>query len=155
VPEAALEKFLRWELQSWRDQHGRDPRNLVEWRRRYKVAINMFLRLVHRYRPVVAAPATGLEAFHRDMVQGYDAWMRELRGLASIGRSTRTTQALEFLTALGSRGNQESLTQLGVRGLRRRTIESYTIAHEKTHGSTHLSTQRWSPARCRTSQQTL
>jgi site-specific recombinase XerD len=97
----------------------------------------MFLRLVHG-QPVVAAPATALEAFQHDVVQGYDAWMRELRGLASITRSTRTTQALEFLTALGSRGDQKSLTQLAVRdidayvqqrckGLRRPTIEGYTV----------------------------
>jgi site-specific recombinase XerD len=138
VPEAALEEFLRWEIRSWRSRHGRAPRNLVEWRRRYKEAINMFLRVVHGHQPVVAAPATAREAFHRDVVQGYDAWMRELRGLASITRSTRTTQALEFLTALGSRGDQESLTRLGVRdidayvqqrcrGLRRPTIEGYTV----------------------------
>jgi integrase/recombinase XerD len=138
LPEAALDEFLRWELRCWRSRHRREPRNLVEWRRRYKDAINMFLRLVHGDRPVAAAPATALEAFHVDVVQGYDVWMRELRGLASITRSTRTKQALEFLTALGSRGDQESLAQLGVRdidayvqqrcrGLRRPTIEGYTV----------------------------
>lgn len=138
VPEAALEEFLRWELRSWRSRHGRDPRSLFEWRRRYKDAINMFLRVVHGHRPAAGTPATALEAFHDDVVQGYDAWMRELRALASITRSTRATQALEFLTALGSRGDQESLTQLGVRdidayvqqrckGLRRPTIEGYTV----------------------------
>jgi integrase/recombinase XerD len=138
LQEAALEEFLRWELRSWRGRHGRDPRNLVEWRRRYKDAINMFLRVVHGQRAAVAGPATALEAFHRDVVQGYDAWMRELRGLASITRSTRTTQALEFLIAMGSRGDHENLTQLGIRdidayvqqrckGLRRATIEGYTV----------------------------
>ena len=106
MPEAVLEEFLRWELRSWRSRHGRDPRNLSEWRRRYKDAIHLFLRLVRGHQPVVAVPATALDAFHHDVVQGYDAWMRELRGLASITRSTRTTQALEFLTALGSRGDQ-------------------------------------------------
>ena len=99
--------------------------------------MNVFLRLVHGHWPVIA-PVTAIEAFHRDLVQGYDAWMRELRGLASVTRSTRTTQALEFLTDLGPRGEQESLAQLGVRdidaylqqrckGLRRRTIEGYTV----------------------------
>lgn len=136
VPE--LEEFLRWELRSWRSRRGRAPRNVVEWRRRYKSAIHMLLRLVHGHWPVVAAPATALEAFHRDLVQGYDAWMQELRGLASVTRSGRATQALEFLTTLGLRGDQESLTQLSVRDidayvqqrcrdLRRRTIESYTV----------------------------
>jgi integrase/recombinase XerD len=64
--------------------------------------------------------------------------MRELRGLASVTRSRRTTEALEFLTELGPRGVQEGLAQLGVgdidaylqqrcRGSRRRTIEGYTV----------------------------
>jgi len=64
--------------------------------------------------------------------------MRELRGLASVTRSTRATQALEFLTELGPRSDQESLAELAVRDidaylqqrckdLRRRTIEGYTV----------------------------
>jgi len=136
VPE--LEKFLRWELRRWRSRNGRAPRNLVEWRQRYKSAIHMFLRLVHGQWPVVDAPATILEAFHHDLIQGYDTWMRDLRGLASVTRSKRTKHALEFLTALGPSGDQESLTQLRVRdidvyvqqrcrGLRRRTIEGRTV----------------------------
>lgn len=138
VHELELEEFLRRELRSWRRRHGRAPRDVVEWRRRYKCAIHILLRLVHGHWPVVAAPATDLEAFHRDLVQGYDSWMRDLRGLALTTRSTRTTQALEFLTALGPRGDQAGLAQLGVRdidvyvqqhckGLRRVTIESYTV----------------------------
>ena len=138
VGAVELEDFLQWELRSWRRRHGRDPRNIVEWRRRYRTAINGFLRLVHGHWPVVAAPTTAIEAFHRDLVQGYDAWMRELRGLASVTRSKRTTRALEFLTDLGPRGGQESLAQLRVgdidaylqrrcKGLRRQTIEDYTV----------------------------
>jgi site-specific recombinase XerD len=98
----------------------------------------VFLRLVHGHWPVVAAPATAIEAFHRDLTQGYDAWMLELRGLASVTRSKLTTQALEFLTELGPRGDQKNLAQLRVgdidaylqsrsKGLRRRTIEGYTV----------------------------
>lgn len=132
------EDFLRWELRSWRRRHGRNPRNIFEWRRRYKTAVNVFLRLVHGHWPVTATPVTAIEAFHRDLAQGYDAWMRELRGLASVTRSTRTTQALVFLTELGPRGEQERLAHLGVRdidaylqqrckGLRRQTIEGYTV----------------------------
>lgn len=142
VAEAAqapeLEEFLRWELRSWRRRHGRKPRNTLEWRGRYKTVVNVFLRMVHGHWPVVAAPASAVEAFHRDLAQGYDAWMRELRGLASVTRSTRTKQALEFLTELGPRGDQASLAQLGVRdidgylqkrckGVRRQTIEGYTV----------------------------
>jgi len=130
--------FLRWELRSWRKRHGRDPRNVFEWRRRNRTAMNVFLRLVHGRWPVVATPVTAIEAFHCDLVRGYDAWMRELRGLASVTRSKRTTQALEFLTELGSRGEQESLAHLIVRDVdahlqqrckswRRRTIEGYMV----------------------------
>lgn len=64
-------------------------------------------------------------------------WMRELRGLAVATRSTRTIEALRFLTALGQRGDQESLNQLNVHdidpyiqqrsvGWRRATIASCT-----------------------------
>jgi hypothetical protein len=95
-----LEEFLQWELRRWRSRHGRAPRNLVEWRRRYKTALNMFLRLVRGHWPVLPPPATTIEGFHRDLIVGYDTWMRELRGLASITRSTRRTHALEFLNAL-------------------------------------------------------
>lgn len=138
VQARELEKFLKWELRRWRIQHGREPRNLDEWKRRYKRALNMFLRLAHERWPVLPAPATALEAFHRDAVLGYDKWMQELRGLASITRLRRTTHALEFLTALGLNGDQQGLAQLSVRdidayiqqrckGLCRRTIESYTV----------------------------
>jgi integrase/recombinase XerD len=157
LPE--LEEFLRWELRNWRSRLGRAPRNLVEWRRRYKRTIQILLRLVHGQWPVIAAPATDLEAFHRDLVYGYDAWMRDLRGLALVTRSARKKEALEFLTVLGLRGDQESLTQLSVRdidaylcqrckGLRRRTIESYTVClrsflrHLHTSGRTALDLSR-------------
>ncbi len=138
VQVSEVDEFLRWELQNWHSRFGRAPRNLVEWRRRYKTAVNTFLRLVHGHWPVLPAPATPLAAFHRDMVEGYDTWMWELRGLASRTRSRRITSALEFLTALGSRGDHENLAQLSVldidayvgqrcKGLRRRTIESCTV----------------------------
>src|ERR1051326_2890021 len=135
APES--DNFLRWELRSWRRLHGRDPRNVFEWRRRNRTAMNVFLRLVHGYWPVIATPVTAVEAFHHELVREYDAWMRELRGLASVTRSRRTTQALEFLTELGPRGEQENLAHLCVldvdahlqqrcKGWRRRTIEGYT-----------------------------
>jgi site-specific recombinase XerD len=91
--------------------------------------MNVFLRLLHGHWPAIGAPVAAIEAFHRDLVQEYDTWMRELRGLASVTRSTRTTQALEFLTELGPRGERENLAHLGVRdkGWRRRTIEGYTV----------------------------
>src|ERR1017187_5660774 len=50
------EDFLRSDLRSWRRRHGRDPRNIFEWRRRHKTAVNVFLRLVHGHWPVAATP---------------------------------------------------------------------------------------------------
>jgi len=138
VRGSALEDFLRWEFSRFRKRNGRPPRHLTQWRWRYTSAIHMLLRLVHGHWPVAAEPATALEAFHRALIQEYDTSMQELRGLAPVTRSTRTTQALQFLTALGQRGDQEGLKQLRTRdvdayvqrrcvGLRRATIESCTV----------------------------
>jgi site-specific recombinase XerD len=93
---------------------------------------------VHGRWPIAAEPATATEAFHRDVVRGYDTWMRELRGLGDETRLTRTTEALRFLISLGERGDQEDLNQLNVHdidayiqqrsaGLRRASIESVTV----------------------------
>jgi integrase/recombinase XerD len=133
-----VEAFLQWEFRRWRRQYGRKPRNSEIWLRRRKSAIKAFLRQVHGHWPIVATPTTAIERFHRDLLEGYDAWMQELRGLTSVTRLTRTTQALHFLTDLGPRGDQESLAQLQVgdidsyvqrrsKGLRRRTIAGYTV----------------------------
>lgn len=137
VREATLADFFQWEQRRFRKRNGRAPRHLIEWRGRSRRVVHMVLRLVHGHWPVAAEPATPLEAFHRDVVQGYDMWMRELRGLAAATRSTRTTEALRFLAALGQRGDQEGIKQLTVLdidpyiqqrsvGLRRATIESCT-----------------------------
>jgi integrase/recombinase XerD len=137
VRAAELEDFLRWELRRFRDRHGRAPRHLGRWRSRYTSAVHMVLRLVHGHWPLLAAPATALEAFHRELVCEYDTWMRNLRGLAAVTRSKRAVQALHFLTALGPRADQKAITHLEVRdvdayvqphcaGLRRSSIEDRT-----------------------------
>jgi site-specific recombinase XerD len=134
VREAHLAAFLRWELLSFRRRHGRAPRDVLRWRRRYTRALHMVLRLVHGQWPVVVEPATAREAFHCQVILGFDTWMRDLRGLAPITRTKRATNALRFLTALGPRGDQEDLKQLRVReidayvkqrceGLRRSSLE--------------------------------
>jgi len=98
----------------------------------------MLLRLVHGRWPVAAPPASAREAFHRDIVQDYDAWLRDLRGLQPQTRTKRTTHALRFLASLGPRADQESLARLSVRdidaylkqscsGLRRASIEDCTV----------------------------
>jgi integrase/recombinase XerD len=137
VRSAHLTKFLRRQYRLFSKRHGKSP-SFQKWRLRYTSALHMLLRLVHGRWPVAVPPATALEAFHRDVVQDYDAWLRDLRGLHPETRTKRTTHALRLLTALGTRGAQESLARLSVpdidaylkqscRGLRRASIEDCTV----------------------------
>lgn len=111
-----VEGFLRREHRMFRKRHGQAP-PLREWRSRYTGAVHMVLRLVHGRWPIAAAPTTAREAFHRDVVQDYDTWLRDLRGLLPVTRSKRTRHALQFLTSLGPRADQESLAHLSVRDI--------------------------------------
>ena len=83
-----VENFLRREHRLLRKRHGQ-ALPFREWRWRYTGAIHMVLRLVHGGWPIAAVPGTALEAFHRDIVQEYDAWLHELRGLLPVTRSKR------------------------------------------------------------------
>jgi integrase/recombinase XerD len=74
----------------------------------------MLLRLVHGGWPIPDPPTTALEAFHRDLVHDYDAWLRDLRGLRPERRTKRTAYALQFLGWLGSRADEEGLANLVV-----------------------------------------
>lgn len=132
-----FDEFLRWERRSFRQRNGVAPRNPRQWRWRYTSAVGMLMRLVRGRWPVTAAPTTTAERFHHELTQGYDTWMSDLRGLVPITRTKRTTQALQFLAALGARANPEGIRHLTVRdidayvqqrcvGLRRATIESCT-----------------------------
>jgi len=98
----------------------------------------MLLRLVHGRWPIADLPATALEAFHRDIVRGYDTWLRDLRGLHPETRTKRTKHALRFLASLGIRADQTGLADLSVQdvdaylrqccsGLRRASIEDYVV----------------------------
>jgi site-specific recombinase XerD len=98
----------------------------------------MVLRLVHGRWPVAEPPATALEAFHRDVVQDYDTWLRDLRGLHPKTRIKRTNHALRFLTLLAERADEKGLADLRVpdidayleqscSGLRRASIEERTV----------------------------
>jgi len=137
VRSTQVARFLRRQYRLFRRRH-RESLPYNEWRSRYTSAIHMLLRLVHGRWPVADPPATALEAFHRDVVQDYDTWLRDLRGLHSETRAKRTAQALRFLASLGSRADDESLADLSVRdvdaylkqccvGLRRATIEDRTV----------------------------
>ena len=130
-------QFLRRRYRLFRKRHGESP-PFPRWCHRYTGAINMLLRLVHGAWPVPDPPSTALEAFHRDLVDSYDAWLRDLRALCAETRTKRTTHALRFLTFLGPRAEKKSLARLSVQeidayvrqccsGLRRASIEDRTV----------------------------
>ena len=137
VRSAHLTGFLRRRYRLFSKRHGKVP-PFPRWRWRYTGAIHLLLRLVHGRWPVADPPASAREAFHRDVVQDYDIWLRDLRGLQPPTRGKRTTHALRFLVALGPRATQENLPRLSVRdvdaylkqccsGLRRASIEDRTV----------------------------
>lgn len=137
VRSAHVTRFLSRQYRLSRKRYSKLP-PLKKWRHRYTGAVNMLLRLVHGSWPVPDPPRTVLEAFHRDLVDGYDAWLRDLRGLSPETRIKRTTRALQFLTYLGPRAEQESLASLSVQeidayvrhccaGLGRASIEDRTV----------------------------
>lgn len=157
VGSCHVEEFLRRQHQLFRKRHGPSP-PFQKWRLRYTSPVHLLLRLVHGRWPVPDPPATVIEAFHRDIVQDYDAWLRDLRGLHPETRTKRTVHALRFLTALGPRADRETLARLSVRdvdaylkqccnGLRRASIEDYTVClrdflrhlHRRAHTALNLS----------------
>ncbi len=136
VRSVHVTRFLHRRYRLSRKRHSKLP-PFQKWRHRYTGAVNMLLRLVHGAWPVPDPPRTALEAFHRDIIDGYDAWLRDLRGLCPVTRTKRTAHALQFLTFLGPRGGNEGLASLSVReidayvrhccaGLGRASIEDRT-----------------------------
>jgi integrase/recombinase XerD len=130
-------RFLRRQYQLSEKRRSQLP-PFQKWRHRYTGAINMMLRLVHGAWPIPDPPRTALEAFHRDIVKDYDTWLRELRGLHPLTRAKRAKHALQFLTLLGKRADQQDLANVTVRdldaylkqcchGLRRGSIEDRTV----------------------------
>lgn len=137
VRSVHITAFLRRRYQLFRRTHGESP-PFQKWRWRYTGAVHLLLRLLHGEWPVADAPATATEAFHREIVENYDTWLRDLRGLCLETRAKRTRRALHFLTTLGRRAEQENLALLSVRdidaylidccsGLRRASIEDVTV----------------------------
>lgn len=136
VRSVHLTDFLRRRYRIFSKRYGKVP-PFPRWRWRYTGAIHLLMRLVHGRWPISEPPASALEAFHRNVVQDYDIWLRDLRGLRPQTRSKRTTHAFRFLATLAPRTTQESLPQLSVRdidayvkqccsGLRRSSIEDCT-----------------------------
>jgi len=157
VGSSHVEQFLRRRYQLFRKRHGQSP-PFQKWRWQYTSPLHLLLRLVHGRWPVPEPPVTVIEAFHRDVVQDYDAWLRDLRGLHPETRTKRTVHAVRFLAAMGPRADHETLAHLSVRdvdaylkqcciGRRRASIAGYTVClrdflrhlHRRGHTALDLS----------------
>jgi site-specific recombinase XerD len=134
---ADVECFVRGEELAYRQRYGRAPRNMRAWRTAHAAPPRILLRLVLGHAPHELPPGSRREEFHRSLLSGYDAWMRELRGLAVITRRQRRADAKRILDALGDRGDPDVLRNVEVRdidtyvhdrsvGLRRPSIKSIT-----------------------------
>jgi site-specific recombinase XerD len=137
VRPAHVTQFLQRRYRLFRRRRGASP-PFHKWRWQYTGAVHMLLRLVHGRWPVTDPPATALEAVHRNIVQDYDTWLRDLRGLHPTTRTNRTKHALWFLTTLGACADLEGLAELRVGdvdayfrrccvGLRRATIQDRAV----------------------------
>ncbi|MGH8653103.1 MAG: site-specific integrase [Gammaproteobacteria bacterium] len=83
----------------------RDRRALpASWRRAHRAAIQMLLRLVHGKWPPESAPTTTDEIAVHEVVNGYDAWMEELRGLSASTRENGRAEAHWLLGWLRDHG---------------------------------------------------
>jgi len=107
-----VDGFLRREHRTYLKRHGRAPRRLGAWRTEHAAPARLILRLVHGQWPGELAPATGREAFHRELLEAYDAWMRDLRGMAAVTRLDRVRGAQRFLEMLGPRGDRDHIRDL-------------------------------------------
>jgi site-specific recombinase XerD len=65
---------------------------------------------------------TPSEEFHRQVCQQYAQWMIDLRGLALETRCRRCTEARQFLSWLGERGDQKTLLNIRIQD-----VDSYLM----------------------------
>ena len=109
-----VDGYLLEELRLYRQLHRRAPRSMDRWRHRQTAGIHMLLRLVQKQWP---PPMVGTlaEEFHRQVCERYAEWMTELRGLALETITRRCTEARQFLSWLGERGNQKALLNITIR----------------------------------------
>jgi integrase/recombinase XerD len=78
-----------------------------KWLRRlHRSAIHMLMRVVHGQWPISEQPTTEYEALHSQIIAGYEAWMSDLRGLATETRSDRRAEAGRFLKWLRESGGK-------------------------------------------------
>jgi len=136
---ADVEAFLRRERRVYRKRHGRAPPSIPQWRRQRTAPLRLMLHLVQGQWPPLPAPKleTSRELFHHELLKGYDAWMDELRGLASATRVLRLERAHELLSGLCERSKPDIIHDLQVgdidaylsrrtEGLRRKSIQVLT-----------------------------
>lgn len=110
-----VECFVRKEDLAYRQRYGRAPRNMRAWRTAHAAPPRLLLRLVLGHVPPrELPPSSRREDFHRILLGGYDAWMRELCGLAVITQRQRVADAKRILDALGDRSDPDVLKSLEV-----------------------------------------
>jgi integrase/recombinase XerD len=95
---SALRFFRRY-----RKRRGRISDGL---RKLHRSAIHMLMRVVHGQWPISQPPTTEHEVLHSEIIGSYDAWMSDLRGLATETRSDRRAEAGRFLKWLRESGGK-------------------------------------------------
>jgi integrase/recombinase XerD len=120
-------------------------------RHSHETALYMLLRLVRAKWPPDPVLQNDRERFHCKLIEGYNAWMRDIRGLYPTTRARLCASALRFLQWLGERGTEEALgtltiedvdmyVQWRVRSLQRRATKKGCAVHLRSflrylHGS--------------------
>ena len=95
----------------YRRRRGRISNGL---RKLHRSAIHMLMRVVHGKWPISQPPTTTYELLHSQIIRGYDAWMSELRGLATETRSGCRAEAGRFLKWLRDSGGKNKPAALTV-----------------------------------------
>jgi len=126
--------YLRDALRLYQRRHGHTPKSLHApksfqwWRYSHTTSINMLLRLMRGHWPPPPPPV-----FCRDVCEGYDKWMDDLRGLPLETRSGRCAEARRFLSWLGERGSSQNLLNITVKG-----VDAYMMLRAKSQRRTTL-----------------
>lgn len=85
-------------------------------RKLHRSAIHMLMRVVHGQWPISQPPTPEHEVLHSQIIGSYDAWMSDLRGLATETRSDRRAEAGRFLKWLRESGGKNKPDALTVAG---------------------------------------
>ena len=80
----------------------------------YRSAIHLLLRLVHGRWPLAPIATCERERFRDRLLNEYNTWMRDLRGLSESTRSSRCAEAARFLEWLGERSGSQQLASIAV-----------------------------------------